>query len=205
MKFLEFLKAPFLWAHNSVGVNRFFFILDSIIAGMNKNVAVIGLALGIIITALNVAVRYIAGFFPDIGSLTWAEEVARYCFLWSAFFGAAYGFRKGVHIAVTMLIEKFPPCFAKTCVIGTHILNSAFLGFMCYASIQVCYLNYEIGYMSEALHNVPIWVFLLCLPIAFLGATYRSIEKIYEVSWMDADKVVVSAEEEMIHDSVIKD
>lgn len=37
------------------------------------------------------------------------------------------------------------------------------------------------------------------------GATYRSIEKIYEVSWMDADKVVRNAEEEMIHDSVIKD
>lgn len=59
--------------------------------------------------------------------------------------------------------------------------------------------------MSEALHSVPLWVFLLCLPIAFFGATYRSIEKIYEVSWMDADKVVRNAEEEMIHDSVIKD
>ena len=204
MRVLSLLQAPFVWAHESVGVNKFFSILDSIIAGMNKNVAVIGLALGIIITALNVAMRYIAGFFPEIGSLTWAEEVARYCFLWSAFFGAAYGFKRGVHIAVTMLIEKFPPFLAKTCVIATHILNSIFLGFMCYASIQVCYLNYEIGYMSEALHSVPLWIFLLVLPIAFFGATYRSIEKIYEVSWMDADKVVVNAEEEMIHDSVNK-
>ena len=45
----------------------------------------------------------------------------------------------------------------------------------------------------------------MCLPIAFLGATYRSVEKIYEVSWTDADKVVKNAEAEMIHDSVIKD
>lgn len=202
---LQIIKKPFLWAHKNSGVNRIFFILDKIIAGVNKNVAVLGLALGIIITAINVSVRYIAGFYPEIGSLTWAEEVARYCFLWSAFFGAAYGFRKGVHIAVTMLVEKFSPAFAKTCVLGTHILNSVFLGFMFYASVKVCYLNYEIGYMSEALHNVPLWVFLLCLPIAFLGATYRSIEKIYEVSWMDADKVVKNAEAEMIHDSVFKD
>lgn len=183
----------------------FFQVLDKIIVGVNKNVAVIGLVVGIVITAINVCVRYIAGFYPEVGSLTWAEEVARYCFLWSAFFGAAYGFRKGVHIAVTMLIEKFPPAVAKICVILTHILNSVFLGFMFYASLMVCYLNYEIGYMSEALHSVPLWVFLLCLPIAFLGATYRSLEKIYEVSLLSADKVVKSAEEEMIHDSVVKD
>ena len=173
---LLMIQKPFLYAHKSPGINRFFEILDMIIAGINKNVAVLGLVFGIVITAINVCVRYIAGFFPEIGSLTLAEEVARYCFLWSAFFGAAYGFRKGVHISVTMLIEKFPPPLAKACVLGTHILNSIFLGFMFYASVMVCYLNYEIGYMSEALHSVPLWVFLLCLPIAFFGATYRSIE-----------------------------
>lgn len=184
---------------------KFFQLLDKVIATINKSVAVFGLAIGIAITAVNVCVRYIAGFYPEIGSLTWAEEVARYCFLWSAFFGAAYGFRKGVHIAVTMLIEKLPAPFAKICVIATHILNSVFLGFMFYASLMVCYLNYEIGYMSEALHNVPLWVFLLCLPISFFGATYRSLEKIGEVYLMPADKVAKSAKEEIIRDSVIKD
>ncbi|WP_104721827.1 TRAP transporter small permease [Helicobacter mesocricetorum] len=202
---LLFLQKIFLWIHHNPKIGGFFKSLDRIIAGINKSVAVFGLAFGIVIVALNVSVRYIAGFYPDIGSLTWAEEVARYCFLWSAFFGSAYGFRKGVHISVTTLIEKFPPYLAKTCVIFSHLLSCVFLFFMFYASLMVCVLNYEIGYMSEALHNVPLWVFLLCLPIAFLGATYRSSEKVYEVSWMEAHKVVKNAEKEMIHDSVIKD
>lgn len=205
MGILWILKKPFLWAHNNQKVRQIFMALDVIIASMNKNVAVIGLAIGIVITAINVFMRYTAGFFPEIGSITWAEEVARYCFLWSAFFGAAYGFRKGVHISVTMIIDKFPHPIAKAFVIFSHILCVVFLGFMCYASVMVCYLNYEIGYMSEALHNVPLWVFLLCLPISFLGATYRSLEKIYEVSFLPPDKVVKSAEAEMIRDSVIKD
>lgn len=204
-KILLILQSPFLWAHKSKAVNRFFQVLDKIIASINKNVAVIGLALGVIITAANVSVRYIATFYPDIGSLTWAEEVSRYCFLWSAFFGAAYGFRKGVHISVTTLIEMFPPVFAKACVLFAHILNSIFLGYMFYASIEVCILNKEMGYMSEALHSVPLYFFLLCLPISFLGATYRSIEKIYEVSWTDSKYVVKNAEAEMIHDMVVKD
>lgn len=205
MKVFLLLVQPFLWASKNEKINHFFAILDKIIAGINKNIAVTGLALGVVITALNVSVRYIAGFYPEIGSLTWAEEVSRYCFLWSAFFGAAYGFRKGVHISVTMLVEKFPPFLAKTCVIGSHILNSLFLGFMFYASVMVCYLNYEIGYMSEALHNVPLWIFLLCLPFAFLGATYRSVEKIYESSFVEAEKIAKKAEDEMIHDSVNKE
>ncbi len=203
----SWIAKPFIWAHHNHTVLRIFAILDTIIAGINKNIAVIGLILGVIITAINVFCRYISGIFPDSIhiTLTWAEEIARYCFLWSALFGAAYGFRKGVHISVTMLIERFPPKLAKACVIGIHTLNSVFLAFMTYAGAMVCYDNYILGYMSEAIHSLPLWIFLLCLPFAFFGATYRSIEKIYEVSWTDADKVVKNAETEMIHDSVIKD
>ncbi|TLD92478.1 TRAP transporter small permease [Helicobacter magdeburgensis] len=204
---LSWIAKPFIWAHHSSKVNRVFALLDTFIASINKNVAVVGLLAGVIITAINVFCRYLTGLFPDYFhlSLTWAEEIARYCFLWSALFGAAYGFRKGVHISVTMLLERFPPKLAKACMIGIHTLNSLFLAFMTYAGAMVCYGNYRIGYMSEALHNVPLWIFLLCLPLAFFGATYRSVEKIYEVSWTQADKVVKNAESEMIHDSVIKD
>ena len=69
----------------------------------------------------------------------------------------------------------------------------------------MCELNFELGRYSEALHNVPLWIFLVCLPLAFLGATYRVIEKIYEVSWMPADKVVKATQDEIIHDSAIKE
>ncbi|AAP78466.1 TRAP transporter small permease [Helicobacter sp. MIT 03-1614] len=203
----SWITKPFVWAHHNPRILKIFAILDKIIASINKNIAVIGLVVGVLITALNVFCRYLTGLFPDFIhlSLTWAEEIARYCFLWSALFGAAYGFRKGVHISVTMLLERFPPQYAKACVLGIHTLNAIFLAFMTYAGAMVCYDNYILGYMSEALHNVPLWIFLLCLPFAFFGATYRCIEKIYEVSWMEADKVIKNAENEMIHDSVIKD
>ena len=202
----SWIAKPFVWAHHNPQVLRIFATLDKIIAAINKNIAVVGLVVGVIITAINVFCRYLTGLFPDYIhlSLTWAEEVARYCFLWSAFFGSAYGFRKGIHISVTMLLERFPPKLAKAFVIFIHTLNSIFLAFMTYAGAMVCYDNYLLGYMSEALHNVPLWIFLLCLPLAFFGATYRSIEKIYEVSWTEASKVVKNAESEMIHDSVIK-
>ncbi len=186
-------------------MNRFFGILDVIIAGVNKNVAVFGLIVGTVIVAVNVLTRFIAGFYPEIRSLTWGEEVSTYCFIWSALFGGAYGFRKGVHISVMIVVDRFPPKVAKACVLLSYVLSAFFLAFMAYAGFLVCELNYELGRYSEALHNVPLWVFLACLPIAFLGATYRVIEKIYEVSWMDAKNIVKTTQDEIMHDVVVKE
>lgn len=205
MGLFKLITKPFLWAHHNQSLNRFFRILDCVIAAINKNVAVIGIVLGVLITAINVILRYVSSFIPEVSSLTWGEEMARYCFLWSAFFGAAYGFRKGVHISVMMLIERFSPRVAKACVISSHIISATFLGFMLYSSINVVLLNYDLGYMSEAFHEVPLFVFLLCLPISFLGATYRSVEKIYEVAWTPASEVIKNTQAEIIHDNVKKD
>ncbi|RAX56681.1 C4-dicarboxylate ABC transporter permease [Helicobacter monodelphidis] len=202
---LSLIKKPFYFAHKSPTVNKVFQILDVIIASVNKNVAVVGLALGVIITAVNVFMRTISSWYPEMGSITWGEEMARYCFIWSALFGAAYGFRKGVHISVMVVVERFPPPLAKACVLFSYVLCSIYLAFMCYAGFDVVYLNYELGVSNEAIHDVPLWYFLVCLPIAFLGATYRVIEKIYEVSWMDANQVVKNTQDEIIHDTAIKD
>ena len=103
--FLLWVQKPFKWAHLSPGVNRFFKILDVIIAGINKNIAVFGLVIGVLIVAVNVVTRFISGFYPEVYSLTWGEEVSSYCFIWSALFGAAYGFRKGVHISVMISVK----------------------------------------------------------------------------------------------------
>jgi TRAP-type C4-dicarboxylate transport system permease small subunit len=34
-------------------------------------------------------------------SLTWSEELARYCFIWATYIGIAYGVRQNAHIRIT--------------------------------------------------------------------------------------------------------
>lgn len=202
---LLLLQAPFKWAHLNPRVQKLFAMLDIAIAGINKNIAVFGLVAGVVIVAINVCLRFLSGFFPSIHSLTWGEEVSNYCFIWSALFGSAYGFRKGVHISVMIVVEKFPPAWAKASVLFSHVLSAGFLAFMAWAGFLTCELYYDLGRYSEALHNVPLWIFLACLPLAFIGATYRIIEKIYEVSWTPADMVVKKTQDEIIHDTAIKE
>ncbi|CAD7288823.1 TRAP transporter small permease [Campylobacter suis] len=179
-------------------MQRFFEILDVGIASVNKTIAVLGIAAGTLLAFVNVVMRYVfnSGF-------AWAGEMVNYLFIWSAFFAAAYGFKRGIHISVTILIEKFPPQVAKAYVIFSHILTTTFLLFIVVYGVQYLMVMHELDFMSVDL-GVPQWIPMVVLPVAFLGASYRAGEKIFEVAKTPADKVIINAEAETIHDSVDK-
>ena len=174
-------------------MGKFFEILDVGIASVNKTVAVLGIAAGTLLAFVNVVMRYCFN----------TGELTNYLFIWSAFFAAAYGFRKGIHISVTILIERFPPIVAKAYLIFANILTTAFLMFIVVYSVQYLQVMIELDFMSVDL-GIPQWIPMLVLPIAFLGASYRAGEKIFQIAMTPADKVIINNEAEMIHDSVKK-
>lgn len=51
-----------------------------------------------VVVFTNVSLRYLTNF-----SITWAEEVARYCMIWMTFLGAGLALRYGGHVAITNL------------------------------------------------------------------------------------------------------
>lgn len=177
-------------------MQRFFQILDVGIASVNKTIAVVGIAAGTLLAFINVVMRYCFN-----SGWAWAGETVNYLFIWSAFFAAAYGFKKGIHISVTILIEKFPPQIAKVYMIFSSILTTVFLLFIVVYGVQYLMILHEMEFMSVDL-GIPQWIPMLVLPIAFLGASYRAGEKIFEIAKTPADKVIVNAEAETIRDAV---
>ena len=102
-------------------MKNFINALDILIVSLNKTIAVLGLASGTLLAFANVVARY---FFDK--SWSWASELSNYLFIWSAFFAAAYGFNKGIHVSVTILVEKFTPAHAKASLLLSHILTTVF-------------------------------------------------------------------------------
>lgn len=180
-------------------MGKFFFILDLGVAAMNRNIAVFGICAGVLLAFVNVVLRY---FFNS--GLVWAGETTNYLFIWSALFGAAYGFKKGIHIAVTLLIEQFPSPMAKAYLIIANIISFIFLVFVAYFGLQYVLLVKEMGFDSIDL-GIPQWIPMVALPLAFLGASYRAGEKIYELSLQPADTIIKNAADEIIRDSVVKE
>ena len=180
-------------------MGKFFEILDVGIASVNKTVAVLGIATGTLLAFVNVVMRYCFNT-----GWSWAGELTNYLFIWSAFFAAAYGFNKGIHVSVTILVEKFPPALAKACLIFSHVLTTVFLLFIAVYSIDYLQILHEIEQMIIDL-GIPQWVPMVVLPIAFVTASYRSTEKAIKVALTPAENVVSNEAHELAHGSVVKD
>lgn len=69
------------------------------------------------IVFFQVILRYIF-----LSPLSWIEELARYLLVWISCFGAAYGVRKGEHIAVMFLNNMFKGYMKSALTILIHIL-----------------------------------------------------------------------------------
>ena len=176
-------------------MKKFFEIVDVIIGTINQTMAVFGLSLGVLLAFINVILRYAFDM-----SLTWAAELTNYLFIWSALFGAAYGFKRGAHISVSLLIGKFSLAYQKFFLIFANIISILYLGLISYFGYQLVLMLVDFGEMSVDL-NIPMWIPHLVLPIAFALAAYRVCEKLVELYKTDTKDIKLYNE----HEDIIKE
>ena len=173
-------------------MKKFFEIIDVIVGTINQTMAVLGLSLGVLLAFINVVLRY--GF--DM-SLTWAAELTNYLFIWAALFGAAYGFKQGAHISVSLIIEKFPPAVTKGFLMFANLVSIIYLALISYFGYQLVLMLVDFGEISIDL-EIPLWIPHLVLPIAFALAAYRSAEKLVEIYKTDSSDVKIFSEHEAV-------
>ncbi len=80
--------------------------------------------LAIICMIIAITMQIIFRVFFD--ALSWSEEAARYLLVWSTFLGATMAYKRGMHIAVTFLIDVFPSAARKILQIISHVLAAVF-------------------------------------------------------------------------------
>lgn len=177
-------------------MKKLFNILDIIVGTINQTVAVYGMVLGVLLAFINVVLRYIFDM-----SLPWAGELTNYLFIWSALFGAAYGFKQGAHISITLLIEKCSPIVMKGFLIFANLLSIAYLLLISYFGYELILFLMDFGEINVDL-QVPMWIPQLVIPIAFLLAAYRVVEKLIELYKTDANKIKLFSEHEAILEEI---
>jgi len=188
-------------------VRKIFSAIGALIGWINQSIAAIGIAGGVALAFYNVVARYVFG-----SSLTWAGELTVYLFLWSAFFGAAYCFKRDAHISITILLEKVPPKVAKGLMLLSHAITFVFLAAVSWYGYQYLLLVIELDERSIDL-DIPMWIPYSAIPVAFAFAAYRVAEKWVELVRTPADEVVHRGEAEMIlaemeeaaHEDLIKE
>jgi C4-dicarboxylate transporter DctQ subunit len=170
-----------------------FSFIGKTIGFINQSIAAFGISAGVAVAFTNVVARYVFD-----ASLVWATELTIFLFLWSAFFGAAYCFKKDAHIAVTIVLDVMPSKIAKGMLLVSHTITMIFLVAVSYYGYEYILLVIDLDERSIDLWNMPMWIVYLVIPISFAFGAYRVAEKFIHILVTPHEVVVKESEAEMV-------
>lgn len=133
-------------------------------------VLLIGMA---IILMMQIIMRSIFG-----ASLTWAEEVARYFYVWSVFLSVGYTIRAKNILRVDLILGKLPKKLRFVVEILLDIANVVLYAYLAHFAVIVVRGIYTSHQTSPAL-EIPMYLVYLIIPAGFALASLRSVQKIY--------------------------
>jgi TRAP-type C4-dicarboxylate transport system permease small subunit len=115
------------------------------------------------LTLIQVVLRYIFR-----SPLVWTEEASVFLMIWMTFVGAGVAMRRGAHIAMTLLVERFPPGLSRGFIALARLLMLAFLAVVAW---QGWLLAMSVGGQRSPALAVPMtWPYLtMPLGAAFMG------------------------------------
>jgi TRAP-type C4-dicarboxylate transport system permease small subunit len=73
--------------------------------------------------------------------LFWTEEFARYCLVWSSLLAAGIALKRGQHIAVTFVVERFPKRIRRGAALGGDIFVATMLAVVLWGGIYLVMLT----------------------------------------------------------------
>ncbi len=171
-------------------------LLDKIVQGILIFLTSFTIFAGVLLAFINVAVRFI---FDK--SIEWAFELTSYLFIYSALFAAAYLFRKGAHIKVTIILDKLPNILAKIVIILVDLLNLLYLLIIAYFS-YIYIFDPELGVKASGEVSVDLgvkmWIIYLILPISAIFGILMVLFKLKDDILTPANKIRIKEEKEFI-------
>ena len=119
------------------------------------------------ITGTMTAVVLAGVFFRYVleAPLPWSEELARYLMVWGASLGASVAFEQGSHVAVTVLLDKFPGTAGK---ILTWVAHIVIIVFMTIVVKEGFVLAHELKIQESPAMELPMTWPYLAIPIGCL-------------------------------------
>jgi len=121
---------------------------------------------------LQIVMRYIFN-----AALSWSEEFARYCFVWSTFLSIGYSIKKGNMLRIDILVQYLPKSWRKPLDIVVELFTLGFFCLMFYNSIFVVGKISASGQTSPAI-GLPMVAIYASLLVGFFLAIVRGVQKI---------------------------
>ena len=122
------------------------------------------------------SIQIIARVFFD--ALSWSEEITRYLLVWSTFIGAGCVYKKGGHINMSIIQDRFKGNVKKAAQILVHLICCAFFIIAVYFGIM--YMIKQGGQRSPAL-GIKMSTMYMAIPIGFGVMLLHAVNIIAEI------------------------
>lgn len=133
-----------------------------LLSELDMLIACIPLLILIVTTFVGVPMRYVVG-----QPFTWLEEVQSACLVWIVFASAGAAFRTGSHVAIEMIVERFPKSIQKVIQIGITLVVIVVVGFLFIQSIGYIRMFINNGRSTPMLRIPYSTIYIIC-PVSFI-------------------------------------
>jgi TRAP-type C4-dicarboxylate transport system permease small subunit len=140
---------------------------------LEETLMMAALAMITVIMGYSVVMRY---GFND--SLSWAEEVCRYLFVYSALLSAPLCLKRRSSVKIDMLILALPPVLQTLILIAGDALMFAFFGYMLNAACGVVASVFKSGQTSPAL-LIPMYFIFASAALGFALCLLRLSQRLF--------------------------
>ena len=101
--------------------------LDQLVIHLEETIPALCMAVMILAVTMDVCGRYVFN-----NPLLWAGELATSLFIWATFLAAAGGLRRGLHVGVNFIVDRFPLRLRAGINLTIHLLMAAMLVILVY-------------------------------------------------------------------------
>ncbi len=116
-------------------------------------------------------------------SSIWAEEIARYAFIYVAYIGASAAIKERAHIRIDLILHLFSPRIKALIFIFGDIVTLILAVFAIYMSMESVLTSLEFGSVTHGLRISQAW-FLAAVPLGFLMMVFRLLQSMRR-DWSD--------------------
>ncbi len=131
----------------------------------------------VLTTFIQIIFRYVINH-----SLPWADELARYCFVWLVYSGILISLNRGEHAFVSLLTDRLSGVSKKILLVLADVL--VIVLFICVTIGGIKFVLLSIGQYTSGLRIPKLFVYL-ALPFCGVTIIIESLRRIYHVLFGD--------------------
>ena len=125
----------------------------------------------VVMTIVSEVVRRFALGYSSI----WGEEIARYSFIYLAWFGAALAVRNRGHIRIDVLLNALPVRGKATLYLFGDLATMLLAVISLWVSIEPVLTSIEFGSVTDGLRISKAW-FMVAVPLGFTLVVFRLLQ-----------------------------